>query len=96
MRRGPGHFRAQTIDSNGPDVKLRGTANQILEKYLALARDATAHGDRITAENYLQHAEHYYRLVNSNGPAQRSYPPSPAGGHDGAGEINPRDNADDA
>ena len=56
----------QTFESNGPDVKIRGNANQVLEKYQSLARDALASGDRIAAENYLQHAEHYYRILNAN------------------------------
>ena len=59
--------RAQTFDSSGPDVRIRGNAYQVLEKYLALARDATAAGDRIAAENFYQHAEHYYRLINAEG-----------------------------
>jgi hypothetical protein len=46
-------------------VRIRGNAYQVLEKYLALARDATAAGDRIAAENFYQHAEHYYRLINA-------------------------------
>lgn len=58
--------RQQTFDSNGPDVRVRGNAYQVLEKYLALARDASASGDRISAENFLQHAEHYYRLINAH------------------------------
>jgi hypothetical protein len=57
--------RAQTFDSSGPDVRIRGNAYQVLEKYLAMARDATAAGDRIAAENFYQHAEHYYRLINA-------------------------------
>ena len=44
---------------------MRGNAYQVLEKYLALARDASSAGDRIAAENFLQHAEHYYRLINA-------------------------------
>lgn len=56
--------RSQTFDSNGPDIRVRGNAYQVLEKYLALARDANAAGDRIAAENFLQHAEHYFRLIN--------------------------------
>ena len=72
MRRGPGHHRSHAIDSNGPEVKVRGNANQIFEKYLLLARDATSSGDRIMAENYLQHAEHYYRVVNGDGSGQRN------------------------
>lgn len=56
--------RIQTFDSNGPDVRIRGTAFQILEKYTALARDAASAGDRVLAESYLQHAEHYQRFIN--------------------------------
>jgi hypothetical protein len=47
-------------------MRVRGNANQLLEKYLALARDAQAAGDRIAAENYSQHAEHYFRIINAN------------------------------
>lgn len=53
----------RVYESNGPDVKIRGTASHIAEKYLQLARDAQASGDPISAENYNQHAEHYYRLI---------------------------------
>ncbi len=56
--------RGQNFESNGPDVKIRGTAQQVLERYLALARDATSAGDRVAAEGYFQHAEHYFRLLN--------------------------------
>jgi hypothetical protein len=52
----------RSFESNGPGVKLRGTAAQVFEKYLALARDASSSGDRIASENFYQHAEHYYRL----------------------------------
>ena len=48
---------------NGPDVKIRGTAAHIAEKYMSLARDALASGDMVTAESYLQHAEHYNRII---------------------------------
>ncbi len=51
------------MDSNGPDIKIRGNAHHIYEKYLQLARDANSSGDRVMAENYLQHAEHYYRMI---------------------------------
>ena len=64
-------IRSQTFDSNGPDVRVRGNAFQILEKYVALARDAQAAGDRIAAENYFQHAEHYFRLINESGGYQQ-------------------------
>jgi len=50
-------------ESNGPDVKIRGNASHIAEKYLQLARDAQSSGDPIAAENYYQHAEHYFRLI---------------------------------
>src|SRR5215813_6367725 len=53
----------RVYESNGPDVKVRGTAHHIAEKYVQLARDAQASGDPITAEGYLQHAEHYFRLI---------------------------------
>ncbi len=53
----------RSYDSNGPDVKIRGNAAHIAEKYSTLARDAQVSGDRIASENYLQHAEHYNRIV---------------------------------
>lgn len=56
--------RVTTFDSNGPEVRIRGTAYQINEKYVTLARDATSAGDRVLAESYLQHAEHYQRFIN--------------------------------
>lgn len=55
-----------SFDSNGPETKVRGNAAQVLEKYQALARDANLAGDRILAEGYLQHAEHYYRILNTD------------------------------
>lgn len=61
--------RNQTYDSNGPDIRIRGNAHQVLEKYLTLARDATLQGDRVSAENYYQHAEHYFRVINSQNQA---------------------------
>ncbi len=64
QRRG-NHNRMQVFDSNGPEVRIRGTAYQICEKYMALAKDAASSGDSILAESYLQHAEHYQRIINS-------------------------------
>jgi len=61
--------RNQTYDSTGPDIRIRGNAHQVLEKYLTLARDATSQGDRIAAENFYQHAEHYYRVINNQNQA---------------------------
>ena len=53
----------RVYESNGPDIKIRGTASHIAEKYLQLARDARSSGDPVAAENYYQHAEHYFRLI---------------------------------
>jgi hypothetical protein len=54
---------ARSFESNGPDVKIRGTPAHIAEKYLSLSRDAQTSGDPVLAENYLQHAEHYMRII---------------------------------
>src|SRR3569833_3092008 len=54
---------SRNFESNGPDVKVRGNAAHVAEKYLQLARDAQSSGDPVLAENYLQHAEHYFRIV---------------------------------
>jgi hypothetical protein len=53
----------RVFESNGPDVKIRGTPSHVAEKYLQLARDAQTSGDPVAAENYFQHAEHYFRLI---------------------------------
>ena len=53
----------RSYESNGPDVKVRGSAQQVADKYAQLARDAMSAGDRVMAENYLQHAEHYNRII---------------------------------
>lgn len=57
--------RMKVFDSNGPDVRIRGTAWQVTEKYMALAKDAESANDYIMAESYRQHAEHYQRIINS-------------------------------
>ena len=54
-------------------MKVRGSAANVYEKYLQLARDANASGDRVMAENYLQHAEHYYRIMAAQAQAQAQY-----------------------
>ena len=65
--------RNHVFDSNGPDVRVRGTAQQLFEKYLQLGRDATSSGDRVMAEGYFQHAEHYFRILNAmNQAAQQN------------------------
>ena len=71
--RRPQQSHNRAFDSTGPDVKIRGTAAHVYEKYLQLARDANAAGDRVAAENYLQHAEHYYRILASAQPQQQQY-----------------------
>ncbi len=63
--------RTHIFDSNGPDMRLRGTAQQLFEKYLQLGRDATGSGDRVMAESYFQHAEHYFRILNAMSQAQQ-------------------------
>lgn len=54
----------RVFDSNGPESKVRGTPQQIVDKYQSLAQDATLAGDRVNAENFLQHSEHYSRLLS--------------------------------
>lgn len=55
----------RSYESNGPDVKIRGTPAHVAEKYISLARDSLSAGDVVMAENYLQHAEHYNRIIMS-------------------------------
>jgi hypothetical protein len=75
--------RNHVFDSNGPDMRVRGTAQQLFEKYLQLGRDATSSGDRVMAEGYFQHAEHYFRILNAmNQAAQQN---QPQGGQAGGG-----------
>jgi hypothetical protein len=69
-RKGPNPL-TRSYESNGPDVKVRGTAQHIAEKYLQLARDAQSSGDPVMAESYLQHAEHYFRLIAAAMQAQQ-------------------------
>ncbi|NNE84564.1 MAG: DUF4167 domain-containing protein [Alphaproteobacteria bacterium] len=65
--RKPGNSRNQIFDSNGPGARVRGNSAQIYEKYQQLARDASSSGDRVAAEGFYQHAEHYYRLMEAAG-----------------------------
>jgi hypothetical protein len=53
----------RVYESNGPEIKIRGTASHLAEKYVQLARDAQGSGDPVAAENYYQHAEHYFRII---------------------------------
>jgi hypothetical protein len=101
----------RNYDSSGPDVKIRGTANHIFDRYCQLARDANASGDRIGAENYLQHAEHYYRIMLANGllqprhngqpqpqaqPGNGQQPVQPAPAEFEGGEVDADPNAEEA
>lgn len=74
-RRGPNPL-TRSYESNGPDVKVRGTAAHVAEKYVQLARDAHSSGDIVMVESYLQHAEHYYRLIAA---AQQQFQPQQNG-----------------
>ena len=87
----------QNFDSNGPGVRIRGNATQIYEKYIQLARDAQGSGDRVMAENMLQHAEHYYRILNdgNNGerPARMSHTDNNQGDAGSDGQDDTQDEA---
>ena len=63
----------RTFDSSGPEIKIRGSAAHVYEKYLQMARDANSSGDRVMAENYLQHAEHYFRILSAAQLQQQQY-----------------------
>lgn len=76
--------RNHTFDSNGPDVRIRGNAHQVHEKYMNLARDASTSGDRVLAESYFQHAEHYYRILSAFTDESNSDPNRNR--HNGAGQ----------
>jgi hypothetical protein len=98
--------RNHVFDSNGPDVRLRGTAQQLFEKYLQLGRDSTGAGDRVQAEGFFQHAEHYFRILNAmNQAAQQQQGGAPnnqnrrpyqgetmAGAEDGGGMMDSEEN----
>ncbi len=73
QRRPNQNSKNRVYDSNGPDVRIRGTAYQITEKYIALAKDAASSGDRVMAESYLQHAEHYQRIINMIAESEAAY-----------------------
>jgi hypothetical protein len=83
----------RVYESNGPDIKIRGTASHIAEKYLQLARDSRSSGDPVAAENYYQHAEHYFRLIaaaqeqfRQNQPQQQPRQDDPMNEDDDEGE----------
>ena len=78
----------QFFQSNGPNVKIRGTARQVAEEYLQLARDAHTGNDPVAAENYLQHAEHYFRLIRA---AEATQYRAQNGDTEFSGEFDPED-----
>ena len=78
---------SRNFESNGPDVKVRGNAAHVAEKYLQLARDAQSSGDPVLAENYLQHAEHYFRIVAAAQPQNQQ--------RDQFGQVVDQDDDDD-
>src|SRR6202049_162545 len=67
----------RVFESNGPDIKIRGTASHVAEKYVQLARDARSSGDPVAAENYYQHGEHYFRLLAAAQEQFRQSQPQP-------------------
>jgi len=89
----------RVYESNGPDVKIRGTANHVAEKYLQLARDAQSSGDPIAAENYFQHAEHYFRLIAAAQEQFRqqnpNFQPRPESGNDQQFQPRPEESFED-
>ena len=95
--RKPQNPLARNYESNGPDVKIRGTAAHIAEKYMSLARDSLASGDMVSAESYLQHAEHYNRIIMAAQTQFSGQPNAQAveGPNGGGSYRNPRWNSDD-
>lgn len=91
----------RVYESNGPDVKIRGTASHVAEKYVQLARDAQSSGDPVGAENYFQHAEHYFRLIAAAQEQFRQtqpnafFRPEGGGGNESRDEVFDDDGDDD-
>lgn len=85
--------RNHVFDSSGPDMRLRGTSQQLFEKYLQLGRDATSGGDRVMAESYFQHAEHYFRILNAMNQAAAQHQQTQQRRFQGEGEGEPQGEA---
>src|SRR5881409_3968856 len=81
----------RVFESNGPDIKIRGTASHVAEKYVQLARDARSSGDPVAAENYYQHAEHYFRLIAAAQEQFRQNQPQPRTENEMASEEGEED-----
>lgn len=73
---GHGNHPNRTLESNGPDIKVRGSASHLYEKYVQLSRDASTAGDRVLSESYAQYAEHYYRMLRAMQPQTPVYEPA--------------------
>ena len=93
---GGGNHGNRPLESNGPDVKIRGTAAQIYEKYMQYARDSQSGGDRVRYENYLQHAEHYFRIMAATMPRERMQQISDNGGQSYEAQQDAQDLRDEA
>jgi len=87
--------RNHVFDSNGPDLRIRGTAQQLFEKYLQLGRDATSSGDRVMAESYFQYAEHYFRIIQAINQASQQGGQAGNGGHPHQSNGPRRNNLED-
>src|ERR1700748_3419961 len=83
----------RVFESNGPDIKIRGTASHVAEKYVQLARDARSSGDPVAAENYYQHAEHYFRLIAAAQEQMRQSQPQPRADNEMAAEDGDDDDS---
>lgn len=86
----------KVFESNGPDVKIRGTASHVADKYIQLARDAQSSGDPVAAENYYQHAEHYFRLIAAAQEQFRQSPQYNQGQNNGSEIVTGNDSRDGA
>lgn len=95
-KKGSPPIRTGSFDGASASARSRGNAHQLMDKYLALARDASAAGDRVLAEHYFQHADHYYRVMNSTGnangrglrqPPPQATPAAPIPEIDESGEV---------
>src|SRR6195952_3987810 len=82
----------RVFESNGPDIKIRGTASHVAQKYVRLPRDARSSGDPVAAENYYQHAEHYFRLIAAAQEQFRQNQPQPRTEN----EMAPEDSDDES
>lgn len=95
-RRPQNNNHSRSFDSTGPDIKIRGTAANVYEKYLQMARDASSSGDRVMAENYLQHAEHYYRILMAAQAQQGAQPQGGQGGQNHGDNRQPGNGGNEA